>query len=420
MVTKSLNEVLANPPMYGLNAAACDYSNVASKYIRITDITDDGKYSPTDNAYVLSDDERYLLCDNDIVLARTGASVGKAYLYNKNDGKLIFAGFLIKVSIDPQKADSRYIFECFHTKRYWEWVRSESARSGQPGINGQQYAGFELQLPTLPEQRSIAAALSDADAYIAALEKLLAKKRAVKQGAMQELLTGNRRLPGFSGEWITCLLPEVLIKGEGIKIGPFGSQLKKEYLVSDGAYRVYGQENVYENDFSFGYRYLTLDRFLSLQSCEIKTGDFLISTMGTIGKCAIVPTNICTGIMDSHLIRLRIDTVKLLSEYLLQLFSSNFDFLENQTKKLSVGGIMDGLSTKIVCALEIMYPEHKEEQAAIVEVLSDMDAEIDALMAKLNKAKHIKQGMMSELLTGRIRLVETEKGKATAEASPAP
>ena len=406
MKINTLREVLSSPPMYGLNAAACNYTSGASRYIRITDITDDGRYSPADNAYVLSNDERYLLQINDIALARTGASVGKSYLYNENDGKLIFAGFLIKASIDPQKADARFVFECFHTKRYWNWIQSESVRSGQPGINGKQYASFELFLPPLPEQHLIAEALSDADSYIATLEKLLIKKRNIKQGAMQELLTGKKRLPRFSGEWVKCLLPEVLNKSDGIKIGPFGSQLKKECLLTDGVYRVYGQENVFQNNFESCYRYLTLDRFVSLQTCEIKSGDFLISTMGTIGKCAIVPPSIRTGIMDSHLIRLRIDRTKLYPEYLLQLFSSDFNFLESQTSKLSVGGIMDGLSTKIVCALELKYPKNVEEQAAIVSALSDMDSEIEKLQAKLQKARWIKQGMMSQLLTGNIRLVK--------------
>jgi type I restriction enzyme S subunit len=265
-----------------------------------------------------------------------------------------------------------------------------------------------IVVPTLPEQRAIAAILSDADVYITALEKLIAKKRAVKQGAMQELLTGKRRLVGYSGAWLSCGLPGVLVKGDGIKIGPFGSQLRKEYLVQNGDFRVYGQENIYQNDFSFGSRYLTRERFENLQSCEIKPGDFVISTMGTIGKCAIVPPDICVGIMDSHLIRLRIDKSKLLPQYLLHLFSSDLHYLESQTSRLSVGGIMDGLSTKIVCALEIEYPESADEQTTIVEILSDMDAEIDALTVKLGKALRIKQGMMSELLTGRIRLIQED------------
>lgn len=222
---------------------------------------------------------------------------------------------------------------------------------------------------------------------------------------MQELLTGKKRLPGFHGKWRTETIPEVLQKNAGIKIGPFGSQLKKEYLLEDGPFRVYGQENVYRKDFSVGNRYLNRARFEQLQSCEICTGDFLISTMGTIGKCAIVPYGVYRGIMDSHLVRLRIDRQKILPQYLLHLFSEDLGYLKSQTTKLSVGGIMDGLSTKIINSLEIYYPEDLMEQRTIAEMLSNMDEEIDVLKIKLDKYRQVKQGMMQQLLTGKIRLV---------------
>ena len=252
-----------------------------------------------------------------------------------------------------------------------ERIKFPIESTGVPQLTAPQVGKYPVAAPpTIEEQRAIAAALSDVDALIDGLDRLIAKKRDLKQAAMQQLLTGQTRLPGFKGEWVYRGLPEVLVQGDGIKIGPFGSQLKKEHLIQNGPYRVYGQENVYQKEFSFGTRYLTREKFEKLKSCEIKPGDFVISTMGTIGKCAIVPPDICVGIMDSHLIRLRIDQSKILPLYLLHLFSDDFHYLNNQTSKLSVGGIMDGLSTKIVCALEIEYPESPEEQTAIATVLS--------------------------------------------------
>ena len=115
--------------------------------------------------------------------------------------------------------------------------------------------------------------------------------------------------------WVEKPILEVL-KPNGIKIGPFGSQLKKEFLLGDGLYKVYGQENVYERNFELGDRYLSREHFSRLNSCEIVPGDFVMSTMGTIGKCAIVPTSIQRGIMDSHLIRLRIDEKKINPDYM--------------------------------------------------------------------------------------------------------
>lgn len=203
--------------------------------------------------------------------------------------------------------------------------------------------------------------------------------------------------------WVECPITDVLLPN-GIKIGPFGSQLKKETLIPYGQYKVYGQENVYEKDFSLGDRYLEKEHFDKLSSCEIVPGDFVMSTMGTIGKCAIVPKGINKGIMDSHLVRLRVDTKKILPEYLLHLFSDDFSYLKQQTSRLSVGGIMDGLSVGIVSSLEVSFPESKDEQLKIISVLSEMDELINVLQKEIDKKKNIKYGTLQKLVTGEERL----------------
>ena len=203
--------------------------------------------------------------------------------------------------------------------------------------------------------------------------------------------------------WVECPFTEVL-KAGGIKIGPFGSQLKKEMLLSDGLYRVYGQENVYEHDFNLGDRYLTRDHFNRLNSCEILPGDFVMSTMGTIGKCAIVPPSIQRGIMDSHLIRLRFDDKKIRPDYMLQLFSDQYHYLSDQTARLAVGGIMDGLSVGIVSRLNVVYPESLEEQQKVIRTLSEVDGLITDLQKLIRKKKDIRQGTMQMLVTGKTRL----------------
>ena len=201
--------------------------------------------------------------------------------------------------------------------------------------------------------------------------------------------------------WKYKKLPDVLKNGkDGIKIGPFGSQLKKEFLITDGTYRVYGQENVYADDFSFGKRFLSVERFQDLKSCELVPGDIVISTMGTIGKCAIVPDNIMPGIMDSHLIRLRTDDSvnKNYFKYYIQ-----SEQAQKHIKNLSVGGIMDGLSTAIIRKIVIAIPPPREQQD-VAAALSDVDAYISSLEKLIAKKCSIKQGAMQELLTSRRRL----------------
>lgn len=186
-----------------------------------------------------------------------------------------------------------------------------------------------------------------------------------------------------------------------IKIGPFGSQLKKEFLEKSGLYKVYGQENVYSKDFDFCYRFLTEERFRSLQSCEIIPGDFLVSTMGTIGKCAIVPSGIHRGIMDSHLLRLRFRPI-INKDWFAYFFAS--DITQKQISLLSVGGIMDGLSSKIIKNIQVVRPTDEMEQTRIATALSNIDALISELGRLIEKKRAIKQGAMQKLLTGKKRL----------------
>lgn len=193
---EQLGALLSENPKYGINAAAVTLSGDLPVYIRITDISEDGYFKPTKKVGVNSPfSDMYKLKSGDIVLARTGASVGKSYLYQENDGELVFAGFLIKISPDQKRLSSEFLSHFLKTNQYWNWVTVNSMRSGQPGINSNQYKSLQLVLPKMDEQNTIANILSDMDAEIQALEQRLTKTRQIKQGMMQELLTGKTRLP---------------------------------------------------------------------------------------------------------------------------------------------------------------------------------------------------------------------------------
>jgi type I restriction enzyme S subunit len=316
-----------------------------------------------------------------------------------------------------EKAIPAYLVHLSNTSWYRKLANSMMVGSTQVHITNTAYKKALIPLPSTAEQEAIAEALSDADALIEAMEQLLAKKRQVKQGAISELLTGKRRLSGFekkSGykqtevgiipeDWDAVSILEICDDKKGsIKIGPFGSQLKREYLVSSG-YKVYGQENVYAQDVEIGDRYLTKEHFIRLKSCELLSGDFIVSMMGTIGQCMIVPDGIQQGIIDSHLIRIRLNPKVVVPTYMSYYYSSKLVF--DQISRLQVGGIMAGLSSSVIKQIYIGLPNSTKEQTAIAEILSDMDAEISALEEKLVKARQVKAGMMSELLTGKIRLV---------------
>ncbi len=182
---KKLGEVADNI-LYGMNAAAIPYDG-ENKYIRITDIDENSRrFIP--NPLSSPDceiEEKYKLKEGDIVFARTGASVGKTYLYNINDGNLVFAGFLIKFSI--VNANPYFIFIQTFLESYNKWVLTMSMRSGQPGINAEEYKTFPVHLPYMNEQIKIANFLSAIDEKINHCSNQIEKMEKWKKGLLQKM-----------------------------------------------------------------------------------------------------------------------------------------------------------------------------------------------------------------------------------------
>lgn len=183
---KTLGELCA-PLTYGMNAAATKFDG-ENRYIRITDIDDETHVLlPNDIVSPSGElDDKYLVKKGDILLARTGASTGKSYLYHPKDGKLFYAGFLIKAHVLPS-SDDYFIYSQTLTDRYWKWVKTASMRSGQPGINANEYASYSFAVPSLPEQRKIADCLSSMDEVIQKSKDELAKWRELKKGLLQQM-----------------------------------------------------------------------------------------------------------------------------------------------------------------------------------------------------------------------------------------
>lgn len=184
-----LGKLLVSSPDYGVNAAAVPYSELLPQYLRITDISDDGTYLSEAKVSVdlESTDGKYL-DEGDIVLARTGASVGKSYKYRKEDGRLVFAGFLIRIKPDKKKLVTAYLANFLMSGQYWKWVAITSARSGQPGINSTEYSSLSIPLPPdLAEQQRIAACLTALDTRLAAQAAKIDALKQHKRGLMQQL-----------------------------------------------------------------------------------------------------------------------------------------------------------------------------------------------------------------------------------------
>ena len=186
---------------YGMNAPAKVFDGV-NKYIRITDI-DEASSTYNDSDIVSPDGtltDTYLVNERDILLARTGASTGKSYLYKKTDGKLYFAGFLIRANVPEH--NPYFVFSQLHTHRYWKWVSIMSARSGQPGINSQEYSSFPIYTTSIQEERKISKLLSLLEERIATQSKLIEDLKKLKSAIIEIEYTPNNKNTSHIGDVI--------------------------------------------------------------------------------------------------------------------------------------------------------------------------------------------------------------------------
>ena len=202
------------------------------------------------------------------------------------------------------------------------------------------------------------------------------------------------RFKGYQEDWEQRKVTELLKNSSSaMKIGPFGSALKKEYFVEEGI-KVYAQENAFTGDFSMGDYYITEDKYKELKSCELYPGDLVISMMGTIGACAIFPKNAEKGIMNSHLLRLQFNN-EVIPEYIMYLLRDSV-LIRKQIDRLSVGSIMSGLSSSVVKKLVFPIPK-LAEQKRIVEYLDSIDRLITLHQRKCEEMKTLKKYMLQKM-----------------------
>ena len=256
--------------------------------------------------------------------------------------------------------------------------------------------------PTEAEQRAIAAALSDVDALLGGLDRLIAKKRDLKQAAMQQLLTGQTRLPGFHGEWE----PLNMTKTSTLKarIGWQGLTTA-EYLPTGNYYLVTG------TDFAHGRVqwstccFVSGERYAQDRHIQLIPRDILLTKDGTIGKVGFVDSLPGPATLNSGVFVIRPKAGAYDPQFFYYVLTSHIfdDFL----RRLKAGSTISHLYQKDFVSFSFLAPAKVPEQTAIAAVLSDMDAELAALEARRDKTRDLKQAMMQELLTGKTRLVST-------------
>jgi type I restriction enzyme S subunit len=362
-------------------------------------ISDTGSYVCVNSKFISTDGEVRKYSSVNLCLAKkgdvlmvmsdlpNGRALAKTYLVEADD---TYAVNQRVCALSAYKDHPKYFF--YSLNRHPYFLKFDDGVS-QTHLLNNIFQKCLVVIPTLIEQQAIATALSDADELIESLEQLLTKKRQIKQGAMQELLTGKKRLPGFSGEWEVKKLGEVVDADPENLSSDTRPDLEFNYIALEDVDRGFLRSNsvqVFANAPSRARRKLRNDDVLvstvrpNLQSHLLftgKDGRWVCSTGFCVVRCREGVTH--PGYVFYHL------------------FAGS---VNKQIDALLTGSNYPAINSGDVRALQIPIPDYAE-QTAIAEVLSDMDAEIEALETKLTKARQVKQGMMQELLTGRIRLV---------------
>lgn len=377
---------------YGLNVPAKEFDGV-NKYLRITDIDDTSREflisnlsSPDANCESLSN---YLLAEGDILFARTGASTGKTYYYKETDGKVFFAGFLIRARVKGN-FDHRFVFQNTLTKRYKNYIELTSQRSGQPGVNAQEYSRFSLNIPSLSEQKVIGDFVEKLDSLISKHQHKLDKLKNLKKAYLSEMFPAEgervpkRRFPGFEGEWEEKKLFELAdVEGGGTP-----STVNPQFW--DGDIDWYTPAEIDERVFVDRSKRKITNLGLAKSSAKmLPIGTVLFTSRAGIGKTAILAREGCTNQGFQSII----PKEGLLDSYFIYSLSNK---LKSYGERIGAGSTFVEVSGKQMSEMSLIIPSIFE-QKQIGNFFNKLDQSISLQQQKLDKLNDLKKAYLNEL-----------------------
>lgn len=326
---------------------------------------------------------------NSVIFAKRGAAISLNRVRILSEDSFMDTNLMALTCLG--ELDHEFLYYGLGHIGLWQFADTTSV----PQINNKHVKPLCFPIPTLAEQRAIAAALSDVDALLGGLERLIAKKRDLKQAAMQQLLTGQTRLPGFSGAWEVKRLDELA----DIRSGGTPSTTVSQFWDGDIPWctptditALKGQKFLSDTN-----RMITPQGLKASSAEMIPSHSIVMTSRATIGECAINMVPVSTNQGFKNFIPFATTDVDFLY-YLLTTQKQGFINLCGGSTFLEIG------KTQLI-AYQVRLPGTKAEQTAIAAVLSDMDAELSLLTARRDKTRDLKQAMMQELLTGRTRLI---------------
>ena len=381
---------------YGLNAAATEYDG-KHKYIRITDIDDsthlflqDDLTSP-DIDFSTADD--YLLQEGDVLFARTGASVGKTYIYRRSDGDLYFAGFLIRAKIKSDY-DADFVFQNTLTDSYDSYIRITSQRSGQPGVNAQEYANFALSVPSLAEQKKIGAYFSHLDSLITLHQRKYDKLTKVKKAMLEKMFPENGspypeiRFKGFTDAWEQRELGDM-----GRTYTGLSGKTKDDF--GHGQARFVTYMNVFSNPICNSE--MTEPIEIDSKQNEVEIGDVFFTTSSEtpeeVGMSSVLLKKQGKTYLNSFCFGFR-PSEKIDSYYLAYMLRS--EAIRAKIILLAQGISRYNISKNKVMEIAVSLPS-LDEQAQIGQYFTHLDRLITLHQRKLEKLKNIKKACLEKM-----------------------
>lgn len=431
--TIRLGDLLAEQPAYGANASALQPNGIDPRYLRITDIDDQGRLLHCEIRCIPSLVARnYILQDGDIVIARTGNTVGKSYLHKSQNGLLAFAGYLIRFRIDKAKGDPFFVFHFLHSSVYWTWIQNTLRTGAQPNINSLEYKNLTIPKLPLPHQRKIAKILTTVDNLIEKTESLIAKYQSIKQGMMHDLFTrgvdakGKLR-PSQSDApelykqselgWIPKDWEVERLENHLDRIDQGWSPDCDSEPATAGEWGVLKTTAVVWNGFN-DLENKKLPKHLKPEpNYEVKVNDVLMTRGGPnsrVGVVVFVNETRSRLMLSDKIYRISLKQ-SVLPNYIALALSSKSTQIHLSTLKTGLAESQTNISQKIVKQLLVSIPNLKE-QLIICKHIRKTEDFLNSNLRTLLEWKTIKTALMQDLLTGRVQVTPDEIDKELAHA----
>lgn len=393
---------------YGIGAPAIPYDKNKPTYLRITDINDDGTINFLDLKSVDDEDSnKYLLKENDIVFARTGNSTGRSYFYQKEHGDFVYAGFLIKFSIDPQKVNPKILKYYTHSQEYYNWVKSFDTGGTRGNINAKTFGDMPISLPKRCVQDKIVGTLSALDAKIENNNKINANLEAQAQALFKSWFvdfTPFKDQPFVDSElgpipqgWKVVSLDDMTSK-VGTGLNP-----RKNFTLGQGSNYYVTIKNMYNNRVYLDSRCdkITDEAIQKIQKrSKLQVGDLLFSGIGTIGRVALINKspynwNTSESVFNLH------PSEEISSEFLYLLLLSNF--FQNYVKINTLGGVQQGIRMASLKSFRMALPD-RNVLIAFDRIIQPIVADIKRNDDENDSLAALRDTLLPKLMSGEIKL----------------